>query len=108
MRHLTAGHNIAFGILDDLGRRQRRRFGGDCDCVHDGTVQRVLIDYVDMTCKREQSGRMSKSAANSRLPFGDERGDTLGNRTCMKLMMKLKECATSRAPPHSTELTNPE
>jgi hypothetical protein len=57
MRHLTAGHNIAFGILDDLGRRQRRRFGGDCDCVHDGTVRRVLLGYVDMAWKCGQLRR---------------------------------------------------
>jgi hypothetical protein len=32
--HLATGHNVAFGILDHLGRRLRRRLGGDCDRVH--------------------------------------------------------------------------
>ena len=34
MRHLAAGNNIALCILDNLWRRQRRRLGGNRDCVH--------------------------------------------------------------------------
>jgi hypothetical protein len=35
MRHLTARYNIAFSILDNLGRGQRRRLRGAGDGVHD-------------------------------------------------------------------------
>ena len=34
MCHLVARHNIALCILDDLGRRQRRRLWGNCYRVH--------------------------------------------------------------------------
>jgi hypothetical protein len=35
MRHLATRYDIAFGILNNLRRRQRRRLGSDCDRVHD-------------------------------------------------------------------------
>ena len=34
MRHLAARHNVALCILNNLGRRQRRRLGGHSDRVH--------------------------------------------------------------------------
>jgi hypothetical protein len=45
MRHLATRHDVAFGILDYLGRCQRRRLGGS-DRVHD--ADQILLYNVVM------------------------------------------------------------
>ena len=43
MRHLAARHNVALCILNNLGRRQRRRLWGHCYRVHDAERFRALV-----------------------------------------------------------------
>jgi hypothetical protein len=58
MRHLAARHNVAFRILYDLGRRQRRRLGGDCDGIHG--VALTPADLIHDVEARSQSSQLRR------------------------------------------------
>jgi hypothetical protein len=89
MRHLTTRHDVAFGILNNLGRRQRRRLGRNCDGVHDVALS-LLTHGVERPVRYpDRANRIApRSIGHGRVERSRRRCYS-GVRTCMKPMAVL-------------------
>jgi hypothetical protein len=101
MRHLATWHDVTLSILHHLWRRQRRRLGGNRDCVHGAAGSRLSLAHGthDITEPQNVAECEASSTEKTLEPLTPSGRDPGVCRTCMKPMMESAPLV--RFPPHS-------